>query len=77
MSNKTYYKTIWLSDLHIFSDVFVFPSTWDTFGLVQIESNGCGVPIATYDSSISSKDVITNGKITTPVNHLKKLLKNT
>lgn len=43
-------------------DVFVFPSTWDTFGLVQIEANGCGVPVATYDNSISSKDVITNGK---------------
>lgn len=43
-------------------DVFVFPSMWDTFGLVQIEANGCGVPVATYDSSISSKDVITNGK---------------
>jgi glycosyltransferase involved in cell wall biosynthesis len=30
------------------ADVFVFPSRWDTFGLVQIESMACGTPVAAY-----------------------------
>lgn len=30
------------------SDVFVFPSKTDTFGLVLVEALGCGVPVAAY-----------------------------
>jgi glycosyltransferase involved in cell wall biosynthesis len=30
------------------SDVFVFPSLTDTFGLVQLEANATGVPVAAY-----------------------------
>ena len=30
------------------ADVFVFPSMWDTFGLVQIEAMACGTPVAAY-----------------------------
>ena len=30
------------------ADVFVFPSKWDTFGLVQIEAIACGTPVAAY-----------------------------
>lgn len=30
------------------SDVFVFPSLTDTFGIVMIEAAGCGVPVAAY-----------------------------
>lgn len=30
------------------SDVFVFPSRTDTFGLVMIEAMACGVPVAAY-----------------------------
>jgi glycosyltransferase involved in cell wall biosynthesis len=30
------------------SDVFVFPSKWDTFGIVMIESMACGTPVAAY-----------------------------
>jgi len=30
-------------------DVFVFPSKFDTFGLVNIEAMSCGLPVACYD----------------------------
>ena len=30
------------------SDVFVFPSSTDTFGLVNVEALACGVPVAAY-----------------------------
>lgn len=30
------------------SDVMVFPSIWDTFGLVMIEAAACGTPVAAY-----------------------------
>ena len=33
------------------ADVFVFPSTTDTFGLVMIEALACGTPVAAYPVS--------------------------
>jgi glycosyltransferase involved in cell wall biosynthesis len=30
------------------ADVFVFPSCWDTFGIVMIEAMACGTPVAAY-----------------------------
>lgn len=30
------------------ADVFVFPSHWDTFGIVMIEAMACGTPVAAF-----------------------------
>jgi len=43
------------------ADVFVFPSLTDTLGLVMLEANACGVPVATFPSQASSS-VIKEGE---------------
>lgn len=42
------------------ADVFVFPSTWDTFGIVMIESLACGTPVAGYPVT-GPRDVVVTG----------------
>jgi glycosyltransferase involved in cell wall biosynthesis len=37
-----------LAGLYASSDVFVFPSRSDTFGLVMLEAMACGTPVAAY-----------------------------
>lgn len=43
------------------ADVFVFPSKTDTLGLVMLEANACGVPVATYPTQASAA-VVTHGE---------------
>lgn len=49
-----------LVDLLSTSDVFVFPSLTDTFGLVILEAMACGLPVAGYDAT-GTRDLVTNG----------------
>jgi len=42
------------------AEVFVFPSQWETFGIVMIESMACGTPVAAYNCQ-GPKDVIDQG----------------
>lgn len=37
-----------LAEYYQCADVFVFPSSWDTFGIVMLEAMACGTPIAAY-----------------------------
>lgn len=43
------------------SDVMVFPSLTDTFGLVSLESMACGVPVAAFPVT-GPVDVIRDGE---------------
>ncbi|MEO8467619.1 MAG: glycosyltransferase family 1 protein [Gammaproteobacteria bacterium] len=42
------------------TDVFVFPSRTDTFGLVMLEAMGCGTPVAAFPVT-GPIDVVTHG----------------
>ncbi len=46
-----------LADYYRSSDVFVFPSKTDTFGIVLIEALACGLPVAGYDV-MGPKDIV-------------------
>lgn len=49
-----------LASYYANAEVFVFPSRWETFGLVMIESMACGTPIAAYNVQ-GPKDIINQG----------------
>jgi glycosyltransferase involved in cell wall biosynthesis len=45
----TGYKTgVELARYYANAEVFVFPSEWETFGIVMIEAMACGTPVAAY-----------------------------
>ena len=55
------FKTgIELATIYACADVFVFPSKWETFGIVMIEAMACGTPVAAYNCQ-GPADVIDQG----------------
>ena len=49
-----------LAQYYAMADVFVFPSRWETFGIVMIEAMACGTPVAAYPCQ-GPEDVIDEG----------------
>ena len=49
-----------LAEYYANADVFVFPSRWETFGIVMIEAMACGTPVAAYPCD-GPMDVIEQG----------------
>ncbi len=57
----TGYKTgVELAHYYANAEVFVFPSQWETFGIVMIEAMACGTPVAAYNCQ-GPADVIDQG----------------
>jgi len=50
-----------LAEYYQMADVFVFPSRWETFGIVMIEAMACGTPVAAYPAP-GPRDVIDPGR---------------
>jgi glycosyltransferase involved in cell wall biosynthesis len=50
-----------LAQLYLMSDVFVFPSTTDTFGMVILEGHACGLPAIVTDVG-GPQEIVTNGE---------------
>ena len=60
-----------LAEIYANADVFVFPSTTDTFGVVMLESISAGTPVVAYNA-IGPREVIepgVNGYINSDLNH--------
>ncbi len=49
-----------LPEIYSFSDILVFPSTTDTFGMVVLEAQSCGLPAIVSDTG-GPKEIIKNG----------------
>lgn len=49
-----------LAKYYAMADVFVFPSRWETFGIVMIEAMACGTPVAAFPCQ-GPEDVIDEG----------------
>ncbi len=49
-----------LAQYYANADVFVFPSRWETFGIVMIEAMACGTPVAAYPCQ-GPEDVVDEG----------------
>lgn len=50
-----------LAEVYSSADVLVFPSKTDTFGMVMIEANACGTPVAAHDVC-GPVDIVRNGE---------------
>jgi glycosyltransferase involved in cell wall biosynthesis len=58
----TGFKTgVQLAEYYANAEAFVFPSRWETFGIVMIEAMACGTPVAAYPAA-GPMDVIEEGK---------------
>lgn len=53
-------KGVELAEIYASSDIFVFPSRTDTFGMVLIEAISCGSPVAAYPVTGPS-EIVVNG----------------
>jgi glycosyltransferase involved in cell wall biosynthesis len=64
-----------LAEYYRQADVFVFPSRWETFGIVMIEAMACGTPVAAYPCQ-GPLDVIDEGITGCMNDELKQAVKD-
>jgi len=64
-----------LAKYYAMADVFVFPSRWETFGIVMIEAMACGTPVAAFPCQ-GPEDVIDEGITGCMNDELKQAVKD-
>jgi glycosyltransferase involved in cell wall biosynthesis len=64
-----------LADYYRMANVFVFPSQWETFGIVMIEAMACGTPVAAFPCQ-GPEDVIDEGITGCMNDNLKQAVKD-
>jgi glycosyltransferase involved in cell wall biosynthesis len=64
-----------LAKYYAMADVFVFPSRWETFGIVMIEAMACGTPVAAFPCQ-GPEDVIDEGVTGCMNDELKQAIKD-
>jgi glycosyltransferase involved in cell wall biosynthesis len=64
-----------LADYYRMANVFVFPSQWETFGIVMIEAMACGTPVAAFPCQ-GPEDVIDEGVTGCMNGNLKQAVKD-
>jgi len=64
-----------LAKYYAMADVFVFPSRWETFGIVMIEAMACGTPVAAFPCQ-GPEDVIDEGVTGCMNDELKQAVKD-
>jgi glycosyltransferase involved in cell wall biosynthesis len=64
-----------LAQYYANADVFVFPSRWETFGIVMIEAMACGTPVAAYPVQ-GPTDVVDEGVTGCMNDELKQAVKD-
>lgn len=64
-----------LANYYRMANVFVFPSKWETFGIVMIEAMACGTPVAAYPAD-GPLDVIDEGVTGCMNDELKQAVKD-
>jgi len=50
-----------LRELYSKSHLFLFPSRYESFGIVVLEAQSCGIPVVTFDIPGAARDVVVNG----------------
>lgn len=54
-------------------DIFLYPTSFEAYGVIFLEAMACGVPILSYDDKTAIRDTISTAGLTVPYRNKKKL----